>query len=111
MEAKTHPRLAVLQRRMLLGVEVPVARGYRARLLGLAGIPPERAGAGLLIPRCAAVHTFGMRFRLDLHFLDESGRPLLVRRAVPPRRFAACRGAAAVLELPAGQPPPVAGRV
>jgi len=103
METKLHPRLAALPRRMLLGTEVPVALGCRARLLGLAGIPPERAGAGLLIPRCTAVHTFGMRFRLNLHFLDEDGRLLLVRRAVPPRRFAACRDAAAVLELPAGQ--------
>lgn len=79
---------------------MPVATGLRARLLGLALLPRERAGAGLLIPRCAAVHSFGMRFELDLCFLAADGRVLAVRR-LPPRRFARCRGAAAVLELPA----------
>lgn len=95
-------RLARLPRGLVLGRVVPVAVGYRARLLGLAGITREEAGAGLLIPRCAGVHTLGMRFDLDLVFLDREGRPLAVRRGVPPRRFAAHRGAAAVLELPAG---------
>jgi uncharacterized membrane protein (UPF0127 family) len=80
---------------------VPVAGGFRARLLGLAGIAPERAGGGLLIPRCSSVHTFGMRFALDLFFLDHEGEPLAIRRAVPPWRFASCRGATAVLEIPA----------
>ncbi|HVO53221.1 MAG TPA: DUF192 domain-containing protein [Solirubrobacterales bacterium] len=82
-----------------LGIEVPVASGFRARLLGLAGLRREQAGAGLLLPRCAAVHSFGMRFELELCFLDAEGR-LLARRRLPPRRFARHRGAAAVLELP-----------
>lgn len=95
------PRLARLPRRRLGGREVAVARGPWARLLGLAGLPRERAGEGLLIPRCASVHTFGMRFALDLVFLDGEGRVLAVHRGVPPRRLRGCRRAAAVLELPA----------
>jgi uncharacterized membrane protein (UPF0127 family) len=84
------------------GLTVAVAVGLRARLLGLAHLDLERAGAGLLIPRCASVHTFGMRFPLDLVFLDSRHRPLASRRSVPPRRLAGHRGAAAVLELPPG---------
>jgi len=80
--------------------EVPVAVGLRARLLGLSHLDRADAGRGLLIPRCAAVHTFGMRFPLDLVFLDTRLRPLSTRLAVPPRRMAAHRAAAAVLELP-----------
>lgn len=95
-----HPRLAALPRQRPLGIEVPVAALFRVRLLGLALIGRERAGAGLLIPRCASVHTFGMRFALDLVFLDSAGQPLLVRRAVAPRRVVCCGGAEAVLELP-----------
>ena len=95
-------RLDRLPRRVVLGVEVPVAESRRARLLGLAHLDRADAGPGLLIPRCASVHTFGMRFGLDLVFLDEGGEALGVRRAVPPRRFAAQQGAAAILELPAG---------
>jgi uncharacterized membrane protein (UPF0127 family) len=51
-----------------------------------------------------------MRFRLDLYFLDERRRVVAARRALPPRRFAFCRGSVAVLELPAregGEIPPV----
>ncbi len=79
-----------------------MACGWRSRLLGLSLLEPEQAGAGLLIPRCASVHTFGMRFALDVFFLDAAGRPLVVRRAVQPWRIVGHRGAVAVLELPAG---------
>jgi uncharacterized membrane protein (UPF0127 family) len=96
-------RLVALPRRRVLGHEVRVATGFRARLLGLAWLDQDRAGAGLLIPRCASVHTFGMRFELDLVFLDSAGAPLAVRSNLPPRRFAWCAGAAAVLELPSPQ--------
>jgi uncharacterized membrane protein (UPF0127 family) len=96
-------RLARLPRRRLGVGEVRVASGFRARLLGLALLSRERAGAGLLIPRCASVHTFGMRFALDLYFLDGEGRVLFVHRGVPPRRLRSCRGARAVLEIPAAQ--------
>lgn len=82
---------------------VPVAEGFRTRLLGLSRRDRSRAGAGLLIPRCSSVHTFGMRFELDVFFLDGEGRVIEARRAVPPRRVLWCRGASAVLEIPAGQ--------
>jgi uncharacterized protein len=102
---RLHRRLRRLDRgvprRVVAGHEVPVAVGFRARLRGLALLDRAAAGPGLLIPRCAAVHTFGMRFPLDLYFLGRDEEVLDVRRAVPPRRFVSHRGAAAVLELPA----------
>src|SRR3954452_7280467 len=70
------PRLAALPVRSVAGIEVRVAVGVRARLLGLALLDRPQAGSGLLIPRCAAVHTFGMRFALDLVFLDARRRAL-----------------------------------
>ncbi|MDQ3725465.1 MAG: DUF192 domain-containing protein [Actinomycetota bacterium] len=81
----------------------PAATGFRERLLGLSRRDRSEAGPGLLIPRCASVHTFGMRFELDLFFLDGEGRILAVRRRVPPRRVVWHRGAAAVLEIPAAE--------
>lgn len=78
----------------------PVAKGFRARLLGLAWRDRATAGPGLLIPRCASVHTFGMRFALDVFFLDRAGRVISVRRDVPPRRVVWQRGTAAILEIP-----------
>lgn len=85
----------------VVGKEVPVAVGIRARLFGLALLDREAAGPGLLIPRCASVHTFGMRFALDIYFLGSGDEILEIRRAVPPRRFVAHRGATSVLEIPA----------
>ena len=96
-------RLERLGVERVLGREVAVATGLRARLLGLAYLDRGAAGRGLLIPRCSSVHTFGMRFDLDLYWLDEAGAAIEIRRGVPPRRFANCRGAAAVLEIPAGE--------
>ena len=82
------------------GRRVPVAATRRARLLGLALLDRRAAGAGLLIPACRSVHTFGMRFGVDLVFLGEDLVPISMRRCVPPRRIAFVRGACAVLELP-----------
>jgi uncharacterized membrane protein (UPF0127 family) len=75
------------------------ATGFRARLLGLA-FRREPPGYALLLRRCRSVHTFGMRFPLDIVFLDERGSPLKFAWDVPPRRVLHCRGASAVLEAP-----------
>ena len=94
-----HSRLTLLPTCTVAGRTVPVAVTRRARLLGLALLDRADAGKGLLIPQCRCVHTFGMRFALDLVFLDDAGAPLETRM-VAPRRIARCRGAEAVLELP-----------
>ena len=93
-------RFRRLERAEPLGFEVPVAKAGLSRLLGLAWISRARAGAGLLIPGCGCVHTFGMRFDLDLLFLDRDGRVLEIRRSVPARRMVHCPAADSVLELP-----------
>jgi uncharacterized protein len=81
-----------------------VARGPRARLLGLAGLPEDalEPGEGLLLPRCRSVHTFGMRFALRVVFLDRDGRVVAERERVPPWRVVGCRRANSVLELRPG---------
>jgi uncharacterized membrane protein (UPF0127 family) len=83
--------------------DFPVADSFLSRLRGLALRERAQAGPGLLIPRCSSVHTVGMRFELDVYFLDRSGRVLSVRRRVPSRRVLWHRGAAAVLEIPSGE--------
>ncbi|MCW2953036.1 MAG: hypothetical protein JWQ48_2206 [Conexibacter sp.] len=88
------------------GLDVRRAATARARLLGLAGLRALPASAGLLLPRTRSVHTFGMRFALDLVWLDDDGGVVRVDRGVPARRLRACRAARAVLELPAGTAPP-----
>ena len=80
------------------GLRVFVARSLRARLLGLALLRDLATDCALLLPRCSSIHTFGMRFALDIRFLDDEGRELLVVTSVPPHRLVRHPGAAAVLE-------------
>ncbi len=78
---------------------VVVARSPLARLRGLIG----RSGdVALLLPRCRSVHTLGMRFALDLVWLDGAGRVVRVDRHVRPWRVRSCRRARSVLEGRAG---------
>jgi uncharacterized protein len=82
-------------------VRIVVASSPWSRLRGFAlrGRPPP--GQALLFPRCRSVHTWGMRFALDLVWLNEHGRVVRVDRSVPPWRVRSCPRAAAVLEIPA----------
>jgi uncharacterized protein len=75
-----------------------VAISARARLLGLAWLDDLPDDCGLLIPGCSSVHTFGMRFALDIDFLGGDGRVLRRAEAVPRRRVLRRCGAVAVLE-------------
>jgi hypothetical protein len=95
-------RLRRLDAAAVCGVRVFLARSFRARLLGLAWLRSLPADCVLLIPGCRSVHTFGMRFALDVTFLDGAGRELRTVRGVRPGRVVACRGATAVLERRAG---------
>ena len=80
------------------GTRVFVARSFRARLLGLTLLEDIPRHWALLLPGCTSVHTFGMRFCLEVRFLDERSEVLRRESGVPPRRVLCCPGAAAVLE-------------
>jgi len=85
-----------------LGNRIETAdRGPRRRK-GLLGRDGLAAGQGLWIVPCEAVHTFAMRFPIDLVYLDRRRRVLKVRHSVPPGRISACLRAHSVIELPAG---------
>jgi len=104
--ASAHPlRFRRLPTAEVASRRVPVAVTLPSRLLGLALLRSGRAGEGLLIPGCHSVHTFGMRFALDVVFLDRHRAPLAVRTAVSPNRIVADRRAVSVLELPSTAPP------
>lgn len=68
-------------------------------LLGRQGLPP---GGGMMIERCSSIHTFFMRFPLDVIFLDSEMVVRKVVRRLKPWRLAGSVGARHVVELPAG---------
>src|ERR1700747_3565467 len=71
----------------------------RKGLLGRSGLP---AGEGLWIVPCESVHTFGMKFPIDLVYLDRKKNVKKVRSDVPAWRLSACLSAHSVLELASG---------
>lgn len=76
---------------------------FWGRLTGLAGRQSLQPQTGIWLIPCNGVHTFGMRFSLDIIILDRQMRVLQILRAVPPGRI--CRGVAggfSTLEMPAG---------
>jgi uncharacterized protein len=91
--------------RFVLGRDAVIhqADTLASRLLGLAWLREIPPGHALLIPDCRSVHTFGMRFAIDIAFLDGAGRAIRIERAVPRRRVLGCRRAFAVIETPAGE--------
>jgi uncharacterized protein len=100
MDESLPRRLRRLPRR---GDHVVEAATPLARLLGLAGLharalPPATA---LHLPRTRSVHTFAMRFPLDLVWLDGDGVVIRVDRAVAPNRVRLCLRARSVLETAA----------
>ena len=68
-------------------------------LLGRTGLPP---GGGMWIVPCESVHTFFMKFPLDLVYLDRDKKVKKARSHVGPWRLSACLSAHSILELPAG---------
>lgn len=97
-------RFAGLERRALPGgLTLLVAGDRRARARGLARLDALPAGHALLLERCRSVHTAGMRFALDLLWLDAAGALVRLDRAVAPRRLRTCLRARAVVEAAAGE--------
>jgi uncharacterized membrane protein (UPF0127 family) len=97
------PRLDALPARDLPGgFRVAEASTRAARMKGLARLDAMPAGVALHIPRCRSVHTFTMRFPLDLIWLAGDGKPVRVDRAVPPRRLKLCLRGRSVVEANAG---------
>ena len=74
-----------------------------ARMRGLLGRRTLPVGEGVLLRPASSVHTFFMRFPIDVVFLDGDGRVVRVAERVPPWRMVAARASRAVLELPAGE--------
>jgi len=72
----------------------------RKGLLGRDGLEP---GVALVIVPTNLVHTFSMRFPIDICFASRHGKVVKVRTAVPRRRIAGAFGGYAVIELAAGQ--------
>jgi uncharacterized membrane protein (UPF0127 family) len=84
------------------GLTIHVAAGPFARLRGLASLEDLPGEHGLLLPRTRSIHTFGMRFPLDLIWLGRDGAVVELEHSVLPRRHAMARSARSVVEVREG---------
>jgi uncharacterized membrane protein (UPF0127 family) len=80
-----------------------VAESTRERTVGLLGREGLADDEGLWIAPCNSIHTWFMRFAIDVVFLDREDRVLRVAACVPPFRMRLHRHACSVVELPAGR--------
>lgn len=80
-----------------------LANRWWSRLLGLLGRGPLREGEALVLMPCRAVHMFGMRFPLDVAFLDERGGVVAIYHGLAPgSRSRWHRQARVAVEMPEG---------
>jgi uncharacterized membrane protein (UPF0127 family) len=89
-------------RNVLVAGRVRVAGVSHDRRKGLSGIAGMPEDTGLWIIPCEAIHTFGMKMRIDVVFLDRGFRVRHTRAALVPNRIAVCLRAYSVLELAPG---------
>lgn len=98
------PKLRVWNksRDILLAERAITAGTSQERRTGLLRHDSLEKGEGLWIAPCEAVHTIGMKFPIDVLFLDRKRKVLKIREDMKRWRMAACFRAHSVLELPAG---------
>ena len=98
--------IAIARRDRILAEHASVASTMLTRTRGLLGRDGLRPGEGLIIERARQVHTFGMRFSIDVVFCDREWRVRHVVRNMKPGRMTRwVRGARYVIELPNGAVP------
>jgi uncharacterized membrane protein (UPF0127 family) len=88
---------------LLLADRLRSAHTHWTRLRGLLGTGRLESGQGLWIKPSNQVHMFGMRYAIDVVFLDDENRVLRMAHDLQPNRISPrVAGATSVLELPAG---------
>lgn len=98
------PKLRVVNKTKdsVLAEHAGIADTSAKRRTGLLKHSSLQPGDGLWIVPCEAVHTFGMKFAIDVLFLNRKRKVLKVRPRMDRRRLAFSLLAHSVLELPAG---------
>jgi uncharacterized membrane protein (UPF0127 family) len=90
-------------RGIVLGEQVRTAHTFLSRLVGLLGTAALADGEGLWIVPCGGVHTLGMRYSIDVAFLDAGGVVVGILEGLPPNRVGRVfRGARGALEMRSG---------
>jgi uncharacterized membrane protein (UPF0127 family) len=89
---------------IVIAQEAECAFSLGQRLKGLLGRASLAANRGMIIKPCSSIHTFCMRFAIDVLFLDKDLRIIRLIKNIPPNRLSPIVwGSKMAIELPAGQ--------
>ena len=86
----------------VLAEQIEGAFDSASRRRGLLGRELLPDGIALIIAPCQAIHTFRMRFPIDVVFADRAGRVVHFRSHVGPRRITGALRAFAAIEMASG---------
>lgn len=88
----------------VIAQKVRIAQDFKSRSVGLLSRSSLDEDEALLIKPCNAIHTFFMKFPIDIAFLDKKGRVVKTRENISKNRLCSCifKGNM-VLEMPAGK--------
>ena len=90
-------------RQSVLGTRIRMADTLASRMRGFLLRPRPAAGEGLFLAPCRGIHTYGMRFPLDILMIDDAGTVVAAHPAMEPgHRTPVYRQAHFALELPSG---------
>src|SRR5262245_40488674 len=95
-------RLVIERTGGTLASDVEIARDSASRRRGLLGRDSISTDQAFVIAPCQGIHTFGMRFPIDIVAADKHGRVIKLRSRVLPRRLVVAWSAFAIIELAAG---------
>ena len=87
-------------------VPVDVLKGWFDRLVGLLGTRRGGTGARVVaLVGCSSIHTFGMRYAIDVALVSREGVVMRAARGVMPSRVIGAHGAWLALERPSSTGP------
>lgn len=92
----------IIQKKGCPDLTVRKADTFLQRLRGLLFTDSLPAHTGLLLENCNSIHMFGMRYALDIVFVDKRFRICKLVSHLKPWHMAGCFKARHTIELPAG---------
>ena len=88
---------------LLLSEDIKTADSFLRKLFGLVFSAQLKENEGLLIDNCSSIHTFWMRYPIDILFLDSDNRVIRFFEDLKPFRVTPfIRGAVKTVELKSG---------
>jgi len=86
----------------LPNINIVIADTFWERLVGLLSTKKLEPYTGLLLSGCHAIHMFGMRYALDIVYIDEDCNIIKIVENLHPWRISGCHNAIHTIELPVG---------